>query len=135
MTFDALRTTLAPVRTPIGDAWILTSDESACRAPAGQAAPARLLPSGDTYLLLQGLDRELLVPNAEFQRLLWTPRVWPGGLLVGGEIVGTWRRSDQAMTVQLWRRLTRSERNAVDDEVQSLPLPGIGGQIAVRWED
>jgi len=133
--FDALRTSLTPVRTSVGDAWILSRDEAACRAAAGPAAPARVLPSGDAYLLLQGANRELLVPNADHRRALWTPRVWPGGLLVGGEIVGTWRRSDAAMTVQPWRRLSRAERDAVAAEVQSLPLPGIGGRIAVRWED
>ncbi|MHB1629345.1 MAG: DNA glycosylase AlkZ-like family protein [Bacilli bacterium] len=135
VAFDALRTTLTPVRTPAGDAWILTSDEVAWRAAVGAVAPARVLPSGDPYLLFQGVDRELLIPNADHQRSLWTPRVWPGGLLIGGEIVGTWRRSDTAMTVQPWRRLSRAERNAVEDEVQSLPLPGIGGRIAVRWAD
>ncbi len=133
--FDALSATLTPVRTPYGDAWILARDEASCRAAAGPAAPARLLPSGDPYLLLQGVDRELLVPDADHRQALWTPRVWPGGLLVGGEIVGTWRRSDAAMSVQPWRRLSRAEREAVAAEVQSLPLPGVRGRIAVRWED
>ena len=132
---QALRASLTPVRTPVGDAWILAQDEATCRAAAGPAAPARLLPSGDAYLLLQGADRELLVPNADQQRALWTPRVWPGGLLVGGEIVGTWRRSDTVMTVRPWRRLSPAERDAVAAEAQALPLPGIGGRIAIRWED
>ena len=52
--FDALRRSLTPVRTPIGDKWILTRDEPAFRATPGSAAPARLLPSGDAYFLLQG---------------------------------------------------------------------------------
>ncbi|KPV43278.1 DNA glycosylase AlkZ-like family protein [Alicyclobacillus ferrooxydans] len=133
-TFDTLRSALTPVRSPIGDAWILTSDETFFRLPEGATAPARLLPSGDSYLLLQGRDRELLVPNIEYQRLLWTPRVWPGGLLVDGEIVGVWRRSGQALTVQLWRELSHSERNAVEVEVQSLPLADMRGQISIRWE-
>ena len=60
--FDALVGSLTQVRTPIGDAWILTSDEPTFRAPGGPAASARLLPSGDAYFLLQGADRELLVP-------------------------------------------------------------------------
>jgi hypothetical protein len=98
--FQALGKSLTPVRTPVGEAWILTRDEPTFRAAAGPAAPARLLPSGDAYLLLQGADRELLLPDAERRRALWTPRVWPGGLLVQGEIVGTWRRADAAMKVQ-----------------------------------
>src|SRR5262245_26370220 len=63
--FDQLGKAVAPVRTPIGESWILTSDEAALRAPARPSAPARLLPSGDAYTLLQGADRELLVPDAE----------------------------------------------------------------------
>ncbi|MGZ3431064.1 MAG: DNA glycosylase AlkZ-like family protein, partial [Isosphaeraceae bacterium] len=91
--FDALGESLTPVRTPVGDAWILTGDEPQFLARGGVAAPARLLPSGDAYSLLQRADRELLVPNADNRRKLWTPRVWPGAVLVGGEIAGTWRRS------------------------------------------
>ncbi len=121
--FEALGGSLAPVRTAVGDAWILAEDEAACRAAEGPAAPARLLPSGDSFLLLQGADRALVVPDAERRRALWTPRVWPGGLLVGGEVAGTWRRADAAMTVQPWRRLSRAERDAVAAEAQSLPLP------------
>ena len=133
--FDALGMSLTPVRTPLGDAWILSSDEPAFRAAPGPAAPARLLPSGDAYFLLQGDDRKLLVAGADRRRMLWTPRVWPGGLLVEGEIVGTWRRAHETVTIQTWRRLTRAARAAVEAEAASLPLPDIEGRIAVRWDD
>jgi hypothetical protein len=46
--FKALAGTLTAARTPIGDAWILADDEAAFLAPPTPAAPARLLPSGDT---------------------------------------------------------------------------------------
>ena len=133
--FDALGASIAPVRTPIGDAWILTRDEPAVRADAGPATAARLLPSGDAYFLLQGDDRELLVPDAGRRALLWTSRVWPGAVLVDGEIVGTWRRADEKVTVQPWRRLPRAARDAVVAEAESLPLPGIERRIVVRWDD
>jgi hypothetical protein len=133
--FDALRSSLTPVRTPAGDAWILTRDEPTFRDPIGPVAPARLLPSGDAYFLLQGADRELLIPDADRRRALWTPRVWPGGILVEGEIVGTWRRAQQTVTVQTWRRLSRAARDAVEAEAESLPLPGISGRIVVRWAE
>jgi hypothetical protein len=133
--FDALGRSMTPVRTPVGDAWILSRDEPTFRAAPGPAAPARLLPSGDAYFLLQGADRELLVPDAERRGALWTPRVWPGAVLVGGEIVGTWRRAGAAVTAQSWRRLSRSERDAVDGEAASFPLPGVPSRIVVRWED
>ncbi len=101
----------------------------------GSSAPARLLPSGDAFLLLHGADRDLLVPEAEHRNALWTPRVWPGGLLVGGDVVGTWRRADAVMTVQPWRKLSLAERDAVEAEAQSLPLPRVAGRIDVRWQD
>ena len=130
--FDALRRWLTEVRTPIGDAWILTSDEPALRAAPRTVAPARLLPSGDTYFLLQGRDRELLVPSPAFRRALWTSRVWPGAVLVDGEIVGTWRRGLGTVTIQTWRRLTRAARNAVAAEAASMPLPDLEGRVIVR---
>jgi hypothetical protein len=133
--FEALSRSLTPAQTPVGAGWILTRDEATFRAAPGPVAPARLLPSGDAYFLLQGADRDLLVPNADRRRALWTPRVWPGCLLVEGEIVGTWRRADAVLTVQAWRRLSHAERESVAAEVVSLPLPGIGGRIVVRWDD
>jgi len=132
--FDGLVRSLTPVRTPIGEAWILERDEPELRAAGGPAAAARLLPSGDTYYLLQGADRELLVPDARRRSELWTSRVWPGTVLVGGEIAGTWRRAQAKVTAQPWRRLTRAERDAVEEEAAGLPLPGVEGQISVRWD-
>jgi hypothetical protein len=68
--------------------------------------------------------------------MLWTPRVWPGGLLLAGEVAGTWRRADTVMAVQPWRRLSLAEREAVTAEAESLPLPGIDGRrIVVRWDE
>ena len=133
--FEALGQSLTPVQTPVGDAWILTRDEAAFRAAPGLPAPARLLPSGDAYFLLHGADRDLLVPDAARRGALWTPRVWPGALLLGGEIAGTWRRGGAAMTVQPWRQLSRAEREAVAAEAESLPLSVTGGRITVRWDD
>ena len=133
-TFDALVGSLTQVRTPIGDAWILTSDEPTFRAPGGPAASARLLPSGDAYFLLQGADRELLVPGSDRRRELWTPRVWPGAVLVEGEIVGTWRRAQTDVTIASWRRLSRAQREAVEAEAAAIPLPGMRQGVRVRWD-
>ena len=131
--FEALGTSVVPVRTPVGDAWILARDEPAFAAAPGQAAPARLLPSGDAYFLLQGVDRELLVPDVARRGELWTSRVWPGAVLVDGEIAGTWRRANANVTVQAWRRLSHASRDAVEAESASLPLPGLEGRIVVSW--
>lgn len=134
--FEAIDDALLPVRTPIGEAWILASDEPTFRIPrAPRPETARLLPSGDAFFLFQGVDREVLVPDADLRGRLWTSRVWPGAVLVGGEPAGTWRRADALVTIQPWRRLTPSERDAVEAEAASLPLPGLAGPIRTRWDE
>ncbi|MEY2582782.1 MAG: hypothetical protein QOE09_2631 [Ilumatobacteraceae bacterium] len=134
-TFDALAGSLTPVRTPVGDAWILTEDEEAFRTSlGGDVASARLLPSGDTYFLVQGADRQLLVPDPARRRELWTPRVWPGAVLVKGEVAGTWRRAGAVVTIQTWHRLPPAAREAVELEAQSFPLPDVQGRIRVQWQ-
>jgi hypothetical protein len=97
-------------------------------------APARLLPSGDAFFLLWGRDRELLVADGRRRGALWTSRVWPGALLVEGEVAGTWRRAQADLSIESWRRLSRAERDAVEAEAAGLPLPGLDSPIAVRWE-
>lgn len=131
--FEGLRDSLMLVRTPIGERWMLKQDEPAIRAPAGGAEHARMLPSGDTYFLLQGADRELLVPDAARRPLLWTPRVWPGAVLLAGEIVATWRRADAVVTIEPWGRLSPADRLAIEAEAATMPLPGVQGPITIRW--
>ena len=131
--FDALGSFLLPVRTPIGDAFVLASDEPALRAPAGVADAARLLPSGDVFYLLQGVDRQLLVPDSARRAALWTSRVWPGALLLDGDVAGTWRRAGSVVTVTPWRKVSKSEREAVEAEAVTLPLPAMRGTVTVVW--
>jgi hypothetical protein len=38
------------------------------------------------------------------------------------------------VTIETWRRLPSAARQAVEAEAASLPLPGIEGQIVVRWD-
>jgi DNA glycosylase AlkZ-like len=131
--FAALAESLAPVRSPLGDEWLLAEDEPAMLAGDEAAAPARLLPSGDAYFLLHGGERELLVPRADRRERLWTSRVWPGGLLVDGEIRGTWRRANHVVRVEPWTRLSRAAREAIETEAASLPLPGLVRPVEVVW--
>jgi hypothetical protein len=132
--FEELGSESIEVLTPLGEASLLASDESVLREAPQPAAAARLLPSGDAYTLRGTIEeRALLVPDAAQRGELWTPRVWPGALLVGGEIVGTWRRAQRTLTVQSWRRLSRAARDAVVAEAESLPLPDPGHGMAVHW--
>ena len=133
-TFEELESELVPVLTPSGEAWMLARDEATIREPPSPAAAARLLPSGDAYTLgITSEDRALLVPDAGQRGELWTPRVWPGALLVAGNVVGTWRRAQRTLTIQAWQRLSRTAREAVLAEAESLPLPDTGGRIVVHW--
>jgi hypothetical protein len=93
----------------------------------------RLLPSGDAYWLLQGAERELLVPDPMRRPTLWTPRVWPGAVLLGGEIAGIWRRDGANVTIEMWRPVTAAEREAIGVEATELPLPDVAGRIRVTW--
>ncbi|HET7846667.1 MAG TPA: crosslink repair DNA glycosylase YcaQ family protein, partial [Acidimicrobiia bacterium] len=131
--FDSVSHDLIGVRTPVGEGWILVSDESAFSS-ADAAPSTRLLPSGDPYFLLQGEHRDLLVSDAANRSRLWTSRVWPGAVLLDSEIVGTWRRSDHQVTVRPWQPLNRTARDAVEDEAASLPLPGVTRPITITWD-
>jgi hypothetical protein len=75
------------------------------------------------------------VPDAARRPELWTPRVWPGAVLVSGEISGTWRRSEATLTVQPWRSLSPGERGTVEAEAVALPLPGLARPISIRWDE
>ena len=90
---------------------------------------------GDMFFLHQReQERALLVEAPERRARLWTSRVWPGAVLVDGEIAGTWRRAGAAVTVEPWRAFTSAERQAVEAEAASLPLPGVEGDVTVQWQ-
>ncbi len=133
-THASLEPELVPVRTPLGDEWLLAADEAASRGTNEGPSGVRLLPSGDTTFLLDGAERELLLPRADERQRLWTPRVWPGALLVDGEIRGTWRRAQHTVRIDTWKRLSRDARDAAEVEARSLPLPGLEREIEVVWE-
>jgi hypothetical protein len=134
-TFAALDGSLVAARTPLGDGWLLAEDEPLMREEGQAPASVRLLPSGDAFYLLDGAERELLVPSADDRARLWTPRVWPGALLVDGEVRGTWRRAQHVVRIEPWGALTSAARDAVEAEACSLPLPGLERRIEVIWSD
>ena len=50
---------------------------------------------------------------------------------MAGEVAGTWRRADADVTIQPWRGLSRAEREAVEAEAESMPLPATRPRIVV----
>jgi hypothetical protein len=88
--------------------------------------------SSSPWALLRGTDREILVPDARQRNALWTPHVWPGAVLVEGEIVGTWRRAAEHVTIIAWKRLSRTAREAIEAEALALLLPDVRGRVVVH---
>ncbi len=133
--FDRMRGSMTPVRTPIGDAWILNSDVDTLRNHSIDDATARLLPSGDAYYLLQGAERRLLVPGGDRRDLLWTSRVWPGAILSDGRLVGTWRRSANVVTAELWESVSCRVLDHIEAEAVTLPIQGVEGTVRLEFAD
>jgi hypothetical protein len=65
------------------------ADDAAALAGAESTGVVRLL--GPFDLLLQGRDRELVVPDPDGRKDLWRPLGRPGAVLARDELVGSWR--------------------------------------------
>jgi DNA glycosylase AlkZ-like len=100
---------------------LLARDQKALAAPP-RSRGVRLIPAQDPYL--QQRDRATVLPKEAERRKLWRAVRGPGGLLVDGEIVATWRARTKGrlleMTVEPFRRLAHSIREAIDDEAQRI---------------
>ena len=84
---------------------ILANDAKALSAAGDVSGVVRLLGPFDLYL--QGRDRELVVPEELDRKDLWRTLGRPGGVLVGHEILGTWRPRASGkklrLAVNAWR--------------------------------
>jgi hypothetical protein len=87
--------------------WLPADDVD--RLDGGAPRGVRLLGPFDLYL--QARDRSLVVEQPERAKDLWRMLGRPGGVLVDGEIVGTWRArrsgSSVGVTVSLWEDVGR----------------------------
>ncbi|WIM97024.1 crosslink repair DNA glycosylase YcaQ family protein [Actinoplanes oblitus] len=79
---------LVEVRVDGRKAW-LPADRVSALESAATPRGVRLLPAMDP--LLQGRDRDLLVPDRERQKEVWRVLGNPGVVLLDGEIAGVWR--------------------------------------------
>jgi hypothetical protein len=104
---------------------VLAEDVGTLRdAPA--TSGLRLLGAFDPWL--QARDRELLVPDPTRRRTLWPVLGRPGAILVGHEIVGTWRPRSSGDTLRLHLELWSGEDAAptegslagLDDQAERL---------------
>ncbi|GGK14751.1 hypothetical protein GCM10010124_04190 [Pilimelia terevasa] len=90
------------------------------------AAPTRgeLRLAGPYDAFLQGRDRDLLVPDGSRHRTLWAVIGRPGGILLDGEVAGTWRPRTTgrrlALAVDWWRPATPTLRTLLAAEGERL---------------
>jgi hypothetical protein len=127
-TFRTLEKELVEVDVEGRKSWVLKSDRLAVERTAS-VATVRLLPPGDPYLAAG--DRKLLLPETRFRSELWPKSVWPGALLVYGELAGTWRRQAGWVTIRPWRRLKSEIREVVEREVDAMPIEST--KKGIRW--
>ena len=131
-TFRALENELIEVDLGGRRRWALRTD----RHTLERAVPVesvRLLPAGDPYLA--SADRALLVPKPRLRSELWPKSVWPGALLVNGEIVGVWRRQVGRVTVRAWRPVEPEVKEILQGEVSSMPIESARKTIHWRTSD
>jgi hypothetical protein len=106
-----------PVKVAGAERWWLGGDE-----PDPDAGLVRLL--GGFDLLLQGRDRELLVPDKARHKPLWPTLGRPGAVLVGTDIVGTWRPKASGkrftLRLELWDRVPVRAREALEQQAERL---------------
>jgi hypothetical protein len=95
----------------------------------------RLLPPSDP--LLQGRDREVLLPDAAHRKALWRPLGSPGAVLSGVKVVATWRARQQGRRLDVlvdgFRPLSRAERAAVELEARRLAAVRGSAEVRVRY--
>jgi hypothetical protein len=117
--FSLIEAELEQVQLEGTKGWLLRRDVRALSSPP-EPLGVRLLPVHDPYL--QQRDRATVIRDAASRRKLWQPVQGPGGLLVDGEIAGTWRsrikRARLAVTVEGFSRLTPSTRGAIAEEAE-----------------
>lgn len=117
-------------------AWLLRRDEEVFASPP-QPRGARLLPPQDPFL--QQRDRATLLSDEAARRQLWRPVRGPGGVLVDGEVVGTWRsrtaRSRVEVTVEPFGVLPRQARGALEAEAERLAAARGAAGVEVAYTD
>ncbi len=132
--FDALGGSLTPVRTPVGEAWILSRDEPTFLAPARPAAPRGCSRAGT-----RTSSSKAPIGSSWSRIPITAAGSGPASLARRRPRRGRDRRDlaarDADITIAPWRRFSRAERELVEGEAVSLPLPGLRQDVRVRWDD
>ena len=117
---SALAGELTPTDVEGRRAWLLAAD---AEAPGRSSPSVRLVPDYDCYVIgaaPPGPQREAVVPPSAGSRIFDRGAGPFPALLVDGVVAGVWRRRRSGKRIELavepFRRLTRDERAALEDE-------------------
>ena len=107
--------------------WVLAGDVD--RLGSGPVRLTRLLGPYDPYL--QTRDRALLVPDPVRAKDVWRIIGRPGGVLVDGDLVGTWRPRKAgkklSLTVELWADVPRGALEEQAERLAAVRGTGLAG--------
>lgn len=116
-------------------------DNTAASALPGAPKPAatdglvRLL--GPYDLWLQARDREVVLPDRSRHKALWPTIGRPGAVLVGIDLVGTWRPKASgkklALTLDAWRPVSPAVRAQVEEQAERLAVHRGVTLTGVAW--
>lgn len=106
--------------------WMHTEDLAAAEGATAPTA-VRLLPPYDP--LVEVANRELLLTDKERRHQLWRAVANPGPVLMAGEVIGTWRRRRQVITVSPFEPLFTAQQQAV----QNAAVHAAPAEVEVRF--
>jgi hypothetical protein len=105
------------VKVAGAERWWLGGEE-----PEPDPGLVRLL--GGFDLLLQGRDRDLLMPDKSRHKALWPTLGRPGAVLVGTDLVGMWRPKATGkrftLRLELWDKVRARAREALEQQAERL---------------
>jgi hypothetical protein len=120
---------LLPVDFAGHQAWILAKQEDAIRSTR-PAAAARLLVAPD--LRIFGQDKHgLFVGPGMKRRTRLHDSFHPNGVVLNGEIAGSWGRRGGGIDVRVAEPLSAETRAVVTAEALSMPIPGATPSIEI----
>ena len=103
--------------------------------PAETDGLVRLL--GPFDLWLQARDRDLVLPDRARHKGLWPTIGRPGAVLVGVDLVGTWRPKASgrklALAVETWQAVPPSVRTLVEEQAERLAAHRGVSLTTVAW--
>jgi len=128
-SFDVLAPELLPVDYEGHPAWILAADETALLTTEPMRG-VRFLVASD--LRLFGQDRTgLFVGPGLRQHTPLHDTFHPNGLVIDGDIAGTWGRRAGRVTVKVRGPRPARVQAAIRDEAERMPIPGTAVTVSV----